>query len=78
MRLAEVVHDVTSPSLLTPGMLVDEELAAKLESELQLEQEMQDPDEVPLSISDFLNNSPFTVSFLFRMVSCWTFRGPLT
>lgn len=40
---------------------VDEELAAKLESELQLEQEMQDPDEVPLSISDFLNNSPFTV-----------------
>ncbi|KAI9779108.1 MAG: hypothetical protein M1816_003752 [Peltula sp. TS41687] len=40
---------------------VDEELAAKLESELQLEREMRDPDELPLSVKDYLDNSPYKI-----------------
>lgn len=45
---------------------MDDELAAKLESELQLEREMRDPDELPLSVKDYLDNSPFKVnSFIF-------------
>jgi len=38
---------------------VDDDLIAKLESELQLESELKEPDEVPLSVKDFLENSPF-------------------
>lgn len=37
----------------------DDELVAKLESELQTETEMRDPNEVPISVKDFLENSPF-------------------
>lgn len=41
--------------------LVDEELVAKIESELQLEKEMRDTDEVPDSVKEFLGSSPFKV-----------------
>ncbi len=37
---------------------VDEELSVKLESEIQLESEMRDS-ELPASVKDFLDNSPF-------------------
>lgn len=40
---------------------VDQELSAKLESELQMEQEMRDSDKLPQSITDFLESSSFTV-----------------
>jgi len=40
---------------------VDEELVAKFESELQMEKEMRDPDEVPTSVKDFLENGPFEI-----------------
>lgn len=40
----------------------DEELIAKLESELQLEAGMKDADEVPISVKDFLENTPFKIT----------------
>jgi hypothetical protein len=44
-----------------PCYLVDEELALKLESELNLEKDMDAHEEVPESVQDFLGNSPFKV-----------------
>lgn len=38
---------------------VDQQLSAKLESELQIEKETRDSDTLPADIQDFLNNSPF-------------------
>ncbi|KAI9723685.1 MAG: hypothetical protein M1812_000985 [Candelaria pacifica] len=40
---------------------VDDKLVAKFESELQMEKEMRDTDEAPVSIKDFLENSPFKI-----------------
>jgi complement component 1 Q subcomponent-binding protein len=37
----------------------DEELVAKLESELQFEEEVKQNEQVPASVKDFLNNSAF-------------------
>jgi len=37
----------------------DDELAAKIESELQMETEMRDPEQVPISVKDYLENGPF-------------------
>jgi len=41
---------------------VDEELISKFESELQMEQEMRDADEVPTSVKDYLENGPFEIT----------------
>jgi hypothetical protein len=38
----------------------DEELVAKLESEIQMEEEMKDQ-EVPTSVKDYLENGPFEI-----------------
>ncbi|KAI9779969.1 MAG: hypothetical protein M1835_004603 [Candelina submexicana] len=38
---------------------VDDELVAKFESELQMEKEMRDTEEAPVSVKDFLENSQF-------------------
>jgi len=40
---------------------VDDELVAKFESEIQLEQEMRDADEVPTSVKEYLENGPFEI-----------------
>ncbi|KAI9791802.1 MAG: hypothetical protein M1833_001326 [Piccolia ochrophora] len=40
---------------------VDEELVAKLDSELQMEKEMRDMDDMPASVRDYLDNGPFEV-----------------
>lgn len=37
----------------------DDELAAKLESEIQIEEDMAATEQQPASIKDFLDNSPF-------------------
>jgi complement component 1 Q subcomponent-binding protein len=43
-----------------PAGEVDDELSAKLESELQFESELKDKnEELPASVKDFLENSPF-------------------
>jgi complement component 1 Q subcomponent-binding protein len=38
----------------------DEELVAKLESEIQMEEEMKD-EELPTSVKDYLENGPFEI-----------------
>lgn len=43
--------------------IVDQELAAKLESELGLERDIRDSELLPANVQDFLDNSPFTVSY---------------
>jgi complement component 1 Q subcomponent-binding protein, mitochondrial len=40
---------------------VDEELIQKFDSEIQMEQDMRDADEVPTSVKDFLENGPFGI-----------------
>lgn len=42
--------------------LVDQELSAKIESELQLEKEMRDSEKLPSSLQDYLDSSSFEVS----------------
>lgn len=37
----------------------DDELSAKLESEIQIEEDMNDSQQEPASVKDFLDNSPF-------------------
>jgi complement component 1 Q subcomponent-binding protein len=39
----------------------DEDLIAKLESEIQMENEMKDESGVPTSVKDYLENSPFQI-----------------
>ena len=45
-----------------PRVLVDQELSAKIESELQLEKEMRDSEKLPSLLQDYLDSSPFEVS----------------
>ena len=41
---------------------MDQELSAKIESELQLEREMRDSEQLPSSLQDYLDSSSFEVS----------------
>lgn len=41
---------------------VDQELSAKIESELQLEREMRDSEKLPSSLQDYLDSSSFEVN----------------
>lgn len=41
--------------------LVDQELSAKIASELQMEQEIRDSEKLPANISDYLDSSSFEV-----------------
>lgn len=52
--------ETSARSALTPD-LVDQELSAKLESELQMEKDMRDSDELPESIKDYLETGLFEV-----------------
>jgi hypothetical protein len=45
----------------TDNLPVDEELVMKFESELQMEKEMRDSDELPVNVRDYLDNGPFEV-----------------
>ena len=42
---------------------VDQELSAKIESELQMEKDIRDSDEYPASVQDYLDSSPFEVGY---------------
>ena len=53
---------------------VDEELSAKIQSELQLETEMKERDEVPLVVQDYMENGPFQV----RSMALFPIRTRLT
>ncbi len=50
IRMCRLIHSV-----------VDQELSAKLDSELQMEKEMRDSEKLPINIQDFLDNSSFEV-----------------
>ena len=41
--------------------IVDQELSAKIESELEVEREMRDSENLPSVITDYLNSSSFEV-----------------
>lgn len=41
---------------------MDEELIAKINSELEMEQEMRDSDDVPTSVKDYVENGPFEIT----------------
>lgn len=40
---------------------VDDELVAKLDSEISMEQEMKENSEVPQSVREYLENGPFEI-----------------
>ena len=46
----------------TQSCVVDQELSAKIASELQLEQEIRDSEKLPANISDYLDSSSFDVN----------------
>lgn len=47
---------------------MDQELSAKIESELQMEKDIRDSEQYPATVQEYLDNSPFEVRF--------TSRGP--
>ncbi|KAI0409162.1 mitochondrial glycoprotein [Xylaria palmicola] len=49
----------SAPSRQAPENEADQELLAKLESELQFESEMKENEQLPVSIKDFLESSPY-------------------
>ncbi|KAI1438087.1 mitochondrial glycoprotein [Xylaria sp. CBS 124048] len=51
----------STPSRKAEENEVDQELLAKLENELTFEQDMKDQEEIPASVKDFLENSPYKV-----------------
>ena len=53
---------------------MDQELSAKIESELQMEKEMRDSEKLPSNISDYLDSSSFEVN----ESSLWKFSCGLT
>ena len=62
-RRAKVNRHITERSspLAHNKNSVDQELSAKIESELQMEQEIRDSEKLPTSISDYLDSSSFEV-----------------
>ena len=42
---------------------VDQELSAKIESELRMEKDIRDSDQYPSNVQDYLDNSPFEVRY---------------
>ncbi len=61
-RKAEVDPEIFFAKTGTKKPLVDEELAAKLHSELELEKDIRDSDQLPSNIQDYLDSGPFAVS----------------
>ena len=51
----------TIGSLSLTQQIVDQELSAKIESELEVEREMRDSENLPSVITDYLNSSSFEV-----------------
>jgi complement component 1 Q subcomponent-binding protein len=59
LNLARPARAAFSTTVFRQAAEADNELAAKLESELQIEEDMKTNDQEPASIKDFLNNSAF-------------------
>jgi complement component 1 Q subcomponent-binding protein, mitochondrial len=52
----------TSAARREPAGETDEELSAKLESEIQFEKEVKEAEPLPASVKDFLENGPFEIT----------------
>ena len=50
-------------------LLVDQELSAKIESELQMEKDIRDSEQYPSRVQEYLDSSPFEVRY-FSMYIC--------
>ncbi|KAJ3559451.1 hypothetical protein NPX13_g9531 [Xylaria arbuscula] len=62
LRTPQLVAAFSStPLRQAPKNETDQELLAKLESEVQFENEMKENEQVPASIKDFMENSPYEV-----------------
>jgi complement component 1 Q subcomponent-binding protein len=60
LRTSQLTASFSStPLRQAPDNEADQELLAKLESELQFESEMKESEQLPASIKDFLDNSPY-------------------
>ncbi len=55
---------------------MDQELSAKIESELELEKEMRDSEKLPSSLQDYLDSSSFEVSLSNSSVIEPTLKSP--
>lgn len=55
--------------MMLKNMAVDQELSAKIQSELDMERETRDSDKVPARISEYLESSSFEVGFAFAQKS---------
>lgn len=58
-RLAYAATFSTTTARRANESEVDEELSAKLDSEIQIEEDMKTQEQQPASVKDFLANSPF-------------------
>lgn len=56
---------------LTDESLVDQELVAKLDSELAVEKEIRETEQIPASIQDFLETSSFKVGGRVSLPPSW-------
>ena len=61
LRTQQVSAFSTSPFRRAASSDVDEEVSAKLASEIEFEADVKANEQVPASIKDFLDNSPFKV-----------------
>ena len=52
---------ITLVSSAAEVSLVDQELSAKVEAELQIEKEVKDGQQLPANLQQFLNDTPFEV-----------------
>ncbi|KAI1344407.1 mitochondrial glycoprotein [Xylariaceae sp. FL0016] len=59
LRTTQFTSAFSTTPLRCAANEVDEELSAKLESELQFEDEMKENIQLPVTVKDFLDNSPF-------------------
>ncbi|KAI1325554.1 mitochondrial glycoprotein [Xylariaceae sp. FL0255] len=59
LRTSQLATFSSTPFRRAAESETDQELLAKLDSELQFENEMKDKEQLPASVKDFLDNSPF-------------------
>ena len=61
LRQQQVSAFSVSALRMEPAGKADADLADKLSSEIEFEQEVKENEPVPASVKDFLNNSPFSI-----------------
>ena len=54
----------------TDIITANEELVAKLQSEISMEEDMKEDDDLSANIKEYLENSPFEVCFMTTVLQC--------